>query len=604
LANYIPEDKISEIRNTADIVGVISEIVLLKKTGKNYVGLCPFHSEKTASFTVSPEKQIFYCFGCGAGGNIFSFLMKHEGVTFPEAARMLARRYGIEIPVQNLKPGQKKLLSEKEDLLKINKEAMVFFHAALCEKPEGKKAMAYLQKRGITQETVNRFRVGYAPARWDNMVRFFTQKRVPLSLVEKAGLILPRKNKDGFYDRFRDRIIFPIYDLNQQVIGFGGRVMDDALPKYLNSPDTPVFNKSRALYGIHLAKSDCRQKGMVYVVEGYFDLLALHQHGIQNSVATLGTAFTAEHLRAIKGYAGRVNLVFDSDEAGIKSAERSIGMFIEGSIDARIVVLPPGYDPDAYLFEFGVEKFLHSADDALGVMSFLVNSAIKKHGLSIEGKTRIVADLTARLSTIDDPVARSLCVKEVSERINIGEGTILEKLRDVTSRTRKNLAHGSGSLHAGGIQKQRAGKISGTDMGLENGHRLERQIIAMMIHFPEILPEIEQRHLLDGFGSNRLKAIGRMILEKCNDKTTPVSEILSGINDTEQREMVAQLAIQEDVWGREGCLRLISQFELSRDRRENRLLEKIKAAEKADDHDLLLELLRQKQELLRKWQLT
>lgn len=602
MAEYIPEDKISEIRNTVDIVDVISEVILLKKTGKNYVGLCPFHSEKTPSFTVSPEKQIFYCFGCGAGGNVFSFLMKHEGLTFPESARMLARRYGIEIPVTKPKPDQKKRLSEKESLFNINKKAMGFFHTVLCKKPEGKKAMAYLRKRGITQETIDRFYLGYAPARWDSMVRYFTQKHVPMPLVEKAGLILPRKNKDGFYDRFRDRIIFPIINLNQQVIGFGGRVMDDALPKYLNSPDSPVFNKGRALYGIDLAKSECRLKDSAYIAEGYFDVLALHQHGIKNSVATLGTAFTVEHLRAVKGYAGRVNLVFDSDAAGIKSAERSIGMFIEGNVDARIVILPTGYDPDTYLFEFGAEKFINVAQNALGVMSFLIQSAIKAHGLSLEGKARIVADLAERLSAVDDPVARSLCVKEISERLNIDEAAILEKIRTGASKTRKSFSTRAGSPGAGGLPQHSGEAVPGAEGGLENDHRLERQLVAMMIQFPEILPEIEQRHLLDRFASRRLKTIGRLVLEKFNKMPFHVSEILTGIDDPEQRKIITQLAMQEDVWDREGCLRLISQFEMSTNRRENKLLEQIKSAEKEKNYDLLLELMRQKQQLLRKRQ--
>ncbi len=259
MAIFIPEDKILEIKNAADIVEMVSEVVHLKKAGKNFVGLCPFHTEKTPSFTVSPEKQIFYCFGCGAGGNIFSFLMKNDGLAFPEAARSLARRYGIDIPRRSLTPEQKKRMGERESLLKINRQAMDFFSRALRRGASGRTAMAYLHKRGLSSEIIARFNIGYAPKGWDHLLNFFSKKGVPLARVERSGLILPKKDGRGYYDRFRERIIFPIIDVNQAVIGFGGRVMDNTLPKYLNSPETSVYNKSRSLYGLHLSKDKCRK---------------------------------------------------------------------------------------------------------------------------------------------------------------------------------------------------------------------------------------------------------------------------------------------------------------------------------------------------------
>ena len=258
MANFIPEDKISEIRNTVDIVNIISEAVLLKKSGRNYIGLCPFHSEKTPSFTVSPEKQIFHCFGCGKGGNVFTFLMNQSGFTFPEAVRTLANQYGVHIPERELSPGQRRSYKQREQLFTINRQALDFFCNALHKSAAGKNALAYLQKRGMTGETIAEYKIGYAPHSWDALLTYFNRKNISRSLVEKNGLIISRKNKNGFYDRFRHRIIFPIFDMNQQVIGFGGRVMDDSLPKYLNSPETPLYNKSRSLYGLHRAKNACR----------------------------------------------------------------------------------------------------------------------------------------------------------------------------------------------------------------------------------------------------------------------------------------------------------------------------------------------------------
>ena len=310
MAIFIPEDKISEIKNAADIVDVVSESVLLKKAGKNFIGLCPFHSEKTPSFTVSSDKQIFHCFGCGTGGNVFSFMMKQEGLSFPEAARHLAKRYGVDIPDRPLSPEQKKKISEREKLLDINRRAGGFYHQALLDSRYGKQARSYLSTRGISQKTIDDFKLGYARDGWDHLLGFFSINRVSPILLEKSGLIVPRKNKSGHYDRFRNRIIFPIFNVNTQIVGFGGRVLDDSLPKYLNSPETTLYNKSRSLYGIHRAKDKCRATGTVYIVEGYLDLLALHQHGIENSVATLGTALTADHVKLLTRYSGQNTWIF------------------------------------------------------------------------------------------------------------------------------------------------------------------------------------------------------------------------------------------------------------------------------------------------------
>ncbi|PLX54404.1 MAG: DNA primase [Desulfobacteraceae bacterium] len=381
LTIFIPEDKVLEIKNAADIVEVVSESVLLKKTGKNYVGLCPFHSEKTPSFTVSPQKQIFYCFGCAAGGNVFSFIMKRDGISFPEAARILSRQYGINIPVQTMSKEQKRLRSERENLLTVNRQAMEFFQSNLFNASSGKQALIYLKKRGISQETMEIFKLGYAPTGWNNINNFFQKKKIPLDIVKKAGLIVKREKKDGFYDRFRNRIIFPIFNVNMHVIGFGGRVLTDDLPKYLNSPETPIYNKSSSLYGLHRARQKCRETETVYIVEGYFDLLALHQNGIQNSVATLGTSITVDHvhiLRNVIGKDGHVVLVFDSDDAGMKAALRSLGIFMNAEVDTNIMLLPPGHDPDSYLFEFGYESFFDIAKSAKSLISFLIDALIEK----------------------------------------------------------------------------------------------------------------------------------------------------------------------------------------------------------------------------------
>ena len=593
MAIFIPEDKILEIKNAADIVETVSEVVHLKKAGKNFVGLCPFHTEKTPSFTVSPEKQIFYCFGCGAGGNIFSFLMKNDGLAFPEAARSLARKYGINIPRRNLTPEQKKQMGERESLLKINRQAMDFFSQSLRHSPAGQAAMTYLNKRGLSADIIDRFNIGYAPRGWDRLLNFFSKKSIPLARVERSGLILPKKDGRGYYDRFRDRIIFPIIDINHAVIGFGGRVIDDTLPKYLNSPETSVYNKSRSLYGLHLSKDSCRKAQAVYIVEGYLDLLTLHQHGIENAVATLGTALTAEHVRMLSRYVPRMILVYDSDEAGIRSALRCIDtfwkehvdfsrgdVFREEKADTHILVLPDGHDPDSYLREKGAGPFEKAASQAPGIISFLIEQSIGMHGLSTEGKIRIVTDLKRPLAAINDNVARSLYIKQLAERIGLEENIILEKIRkDASEKEKKDICRHKGSAD-------------------RKGSRLEQQIIAMMLQFPAILPEIKKYNVIEFVENSDLRSIGKTILEHQISSVQQISEVLNHVENPEQQRLISALALVEESWDESGCMKLIVQFvKNGQRRRDHQILDQIKAAEKENDQETLIRLLREKQKL-------
>jgi DNA primase len=616
LAIFIPEDKISEIKNAADIVDVVSESVLLKKAGKNYIGLCPFHSEKTPSFTVSPDKQIFHCFGCSTGGNVFNFMMKQEGLSFPEAARHLAKRYGVDIPDRPLSPAQRKNISERENLLDINRRAGDFYHQTLLNSSTGQSAQSYLSKRGISQKTIDDFKLGYARDGWDHLLRFFSNRRVSSMLLEKSGLILPRKNKSGHYDRFRDRIIFPIFDVNTQVVGFGGRVLDDALPKYLNSPETALYNKSRSLYGIQRAKNKCRATGTVFIVEGYLDLLALHQHGIENSVATLGTALTADHVKLLTRYARRMILVYDSDEAGIRSAQRCIetfwkehvdfrreDVFSEDKADTHILVLPAGHDPDSYIFEHGPEAFTEAASGSPGIITFLMDCAVRKHGLTTEGKIRIISELQEPLAAINDQIAQAIYIQQLAERIGIAESAVLERIRALATRQSR------GSVFAGrvgaptiGLPKKesratRSGLVETS--GINSGIRFERQIIAMMLQFPDILPEINRLSVLKYFENNDFISIGSAILSFNPTTADQVSELISKIENKTHQTLIASLALGDESWNKKGCLQLLSKFVDSRQKlRSGSLLEsQIKAAEKSNDHDLLLALLNKKQKM-------
>jgi DNA primase len=616
LAVFIPEEKISEIKNAADIVDIVSEAVLLKKAGKNHLGLCPFHSEKTPSFTVSPDKQIFYCFGCGTGGNVFSFLMKQEGLTFPEAARLLGKRYGIDIPERPLSPEQKKKIGERESLLDINRRAMEFYHQALNVGGPGQGARSYLKKRGISQQTIDDFKLGYARDGWDYLLNFFSKKRVSPLLLEKSGLVLPKKNKSGYYDRFRNRIMFPIFDASMQVVGFGGRVLDDSLPKYLNSPETVVYNKRRSLYGIQRAKEKCRSADSVFIVEGYLDVIALHQHGIENTVATLGTALTPDHVRMLTRFAGKMVLVYDSDEAGIRSARRCIDTFWQEHVDFRrqdvfreenadthILVLPAGHDPDSSVFENGPEAFLNTAAGAPGIITFLINCAIDKHGLSTEGKVRIIKELQLPLTAINDRVAQSLYIQQLAERLGIAENAILERINEVAAQQQKK-ASGDDRLSVSGEPAHRSGLresgSAGSRVQLVNiGNRFERQIIAMMLQFPDILPDIDKLNVLNYFENTVLKDVGTYILKLNLDSTQLISDLMSRVDSDEKRKLIASLSMGDESWNMKGCLRLLGKFVENGQKLHDSgaLDEQIRTAEKNNDHDLLIKLLNLKQKM-------
>jgi len=592
LASFIPEEKLTEIKNAADIVEIVSEYVLLKKTGRNYSGLCPFHSEKTPSFTVSPEKQIFHCFGCNTGGNVFSFLMKQDGLSFPESVRLLARRYGVDLPTGEMSPQMRQRISEREQLVKINRYAMTFFHGNLVKGDYGKGAMHYLERRTISRQTIDDFNLGYAPKSWDSLLNYLRRKNVPAALIEKSGLIIARKDRSGYYDRFRDRIVFPILNMSLQTVGFGGRVMDDSLPKYLNSPETPVYNKRRLLYGMQAAKGKCRESGSLYIVEGYFDQLSMYQRGIQNVAATLGTALTPEHIHLMKGFVKEAVLIFDSDEAGIKASERSVGIFTKEGVAARVIMLPKGHDPDSFVSEFGAERFYELAQNALEVMSFLIKTAVAKHGMSVNGKLRILEDLTRPLASIDDRSARQLHVRELSELLGIDEPAILEKIREtmaVLKNERKRSIRRAGHRQAA---TETGPTRSTPPRRSDRENRLERQVLAMMIQFPEILPEIEEQNVLDFFLDDTLKSLGAAILANPSQVGGSVSDLISMVDDGEKRNILASLSIKEEKWNRRDCRKIISKL-ISRSpkRYELSLKERIRAAEKENDQDLVIKLL-------------
>jgi DNA primase len=599
LTNYIPDEKVAEIRHAVDITDVVSETVLLKRAGKNLVGLCPFHAEKTPSFSVSPDKQIFYCFGCGSGGDVFGFVMKRDGGSFVEALRALARRSGIELPERPLSIDDQRRLKERERLFEVNRLALHFFVQNLCQHPAGRSPLAYLEGRGLARRTIDAFQLGYAPKGWDGLLGFLGGRGVAPALVAKAGLAVPRKDGSGFYDRFRDRIIFPIFDESSRVVAFGGRVMDDSTPKYLNSPETPLYTKRKVLYGLHRAKDRCRSLGSVFIVEGYLDLIALHQAGIDNTVATLGTALSPEHIRMLTRYAGRMVLVYDSDDAGIRSAQRCVALFWkehadfrrgdvfrEEQADTRVLVLPEGHDPDSFVKRHGAEAFARLAQSAPGMVSFLAESAVSRHGLSTEGKIRIVSELLGPLEAINDPVAQAFYIQQLSERLGVDEAVVRQGLSN-HARTRGPHAPGNSAADA------RTVPPPPTD------ERFERRIVTMMLQFPDVIPDMIDRNIVDCFEDGPMKHLAEVIIASGHRAGAPVADLLSRVEDGPGRAQLALLAMSEEAWDPRGCRTLLNRFVESRRKLPARrsLQQGIEAAEKADNDAEVMRLLKEKQKL-------
>jgi DNA primase len=396
-------DSIEEIRSRLNILEIISEYVTIKRAGKNHKGLCPFHAEKTPSFTVSEEFQTWHCFGCGEHGDLFTFLMKVESLTFAEAMERLAKRAGVEI-----ERNQNRGVSRREQLVRINNLAAVFYSELLKRTPV---ALDYLRRRGLADSTMQQFRLGYAPPGWDGLLQHLTKQGVNLTDASEAGL-LRRNDRGGYYDWFRHRIIFPILDIQERVIGFGGRAFTDDQPKYLNSPDTPLFSKTRSLYGLNLARKHMSEIERAMVTEGYMDVITAHQAGFTECVATLGTALTADQIKILSRYTKNVRLAYDADSAGMKAAMRGASMFEEAECDVRIVRLPAGDDPDSLIRSGKTAEFHDALENALPVTDYKIELIVQKHDLSSSaGRAAMLREASKVLAEVGTNAERERYIK-------------------------------------------------------------------------------------------------------------------------------------------------------------------------------------------------
>jgi len=417
------EEVRERVREAADIVQVIGEHVQLRRAGANFTGLCPFHGEKTPSFSVNPQRQTFNCFGCGEFGDVFSFLMKYQNVSYPDALKELARRHQISLPEPKLNEAEQEQRRRRELLCTVNQTAARLYHEALLNEPQAGSARDYLAKRGVPQEFIVKYQLGYAPDSWDFISSNLAAKFAAED-IERAGLAV-KKQSGGYYDRFRDRIMFPILDHRGKICAFGGRILGDGQPKYMNSPETEVFSKSRTLFGLHQHKDEIRKSRKAVIVEGNFDLLLLDVHGIGNTVAPLGTALTKDHVHALRSRCDKAVLLFDGDAAGLRAARKSVPLFLAEGLDAKAALLPQGHDPDSFIRERGTEAVNDLIDNASPLPEFIFDALVKEHGLTLAGKSKIAAELGELVSVAQDRIQRELMAAHFAGKLGVPSASLL-----------------------------------------------------------------------------------------------------------------------------------------------------------------------------------
>ena len=583
----LSEEKVSEIRDRSSILEVVSDYVTLKKTGRNHRGLCPFHSEKTPSFMVNEEKQIFHCFGCGEGGDVFAFLMKAGHYSFPQAVEELAKRYGVRLPARELSASQKKQMDKRESLFEINRIASEYFRDLLTRRREGEEGRRYLSQRGISQEVVAEHGLGYSTDRWDGLVEHLREKKVSLDLARELGLIFPKK-REGWYDAFRSRVLFPIFDLHQRIVGFGGRIIKEGEPKYLNSPESSIYHKGEVLYGLQVAKRYATEKDCIIVVEGYFDLLTLHQYGWRHSVATLGTALTPQHIRTLKRYTKNLITLFDADQAGVQATLRSLPLFLEEEVAGKTVILPNGEDPDGFLRKGNLEDFTKRVEQAVPLVDFFFQRLMRTYDVkSVDGKVRIAKEGLALLGKIPDRIRRDFYTKALAERLDVKESFLYEMLP---------------SSPKGRPKEGEDSKESSLERTFPKS---EEMVVRLMVHHPEVIPTISQEGVLKEFESPILQKIAKALEDLYQRKgRLDLPEALASFEET-LKGRLCEFAFQES--GLEGgdrgrilqdCMQKIRGKRLKKEKGE--LLRRIKEAEKQQEERSLVPLLREHQELAKR----
>jgi len=563
---------IDQVRGAASIVEIASQYTTLKRRGRKWVGLCPFHSEKTPSFTVDEDKQLYHCFGCGVGGDVFSLVMEKESLTFPEALKNLAERYKVPLPAQQrVRP---EVLKLEEKLFKANELALAYFRKNLSGTAEGQKALEYLKKRGLTDETIQTLKIGYALNAWTALIDHFKAKDVPATLLEKGGLAVPGSRPGEFRDRFRGRVIFPIFSLTGRVVAFGGRTVFDVEPKYLNSPETPLYSKGKLLYGLNLTKDAIRQEGAAILVEGYTDFSSLYQAGITNVVASLGTALTPWQAGQILRFAPRVIVNYDGDNAGRTAAARAVPLGFEKGLNVEVLVLPDGKDPDVFLRTHGRDKYLAALRRTVPGLDFLIDALTAGVRTSVpEEKGKVVRAVVREIEKVPDPVARSEYLRRASGRLGVAE----ELMRNIVEARPQDPASDDAGLFC----------------------PAEKRLFQILMGDPALAPEIFAECGEEIFEGLPSEPVFRHILERFKNDGDWSFAGLQGQVPPALLSRVARALFEKSAGGSveeaQECLRSLRRVHL-----QNRLKDiqlKIARSEKSGATEELLALLYQKQDV-------
>jgi len=595
-SSFEQKDAVQRVKDAAQIVDIIGECVSLKKAGANMKGLCPFHGEKTPSFMVNPARQSFHCFGCGEGGDVLSFMMKYYNLTFPETIKQLAQRYQITLPEQQFTSEDKKKAEKRQKLFDANERATRVYHEYLLNNPDAAPAREYLNKREIPQEKIIDFKLGYAPESWDFLSNKVSKSSITQDEAEEAGLLV-RKDGGRFYDRFRDRVLFPIFELTGRVVGFGGRILGEGEPKYLNTPETLIFDKSRMLFGLFQNRDAIRKARQAVVVEGNFDLLALVSFGLENVVAPLGTALTQPQIRLLKGYADEVILLFDGDEAGIKAAMRSVPLFLAEQVAARVALLPAMHDPDTYIRAHGKEGLEKFIVDALPILEFAFEHLKDKHGVNMTGKGKILEELEPLIhASGSSPFQQSVLISEFSNKLDLDPEQVMQGFK--TAARKKTQARSVRPVV--GSAKEEKAKVSAPLP------RKQAQLLEFLIFYPRFLKRFLEAGIEEILVQYPAKQILEAFIKLSEEKElTGPEQLMEALPEAMERSYVSRLLMSSPFLGQddpevidEMAEEMLVWLVRYRFKKEiNLLSEEIRTAQENQDSKLLDELLLRKAEL-------
>ncbi len=524
---YYPDELIEEVRMKNDIVDVISGYVRIQKKGSSYFGLCPFHNEKSPSFSVSGSKQMFYCFGCGAGGNVITFLMQYENITFQEAVKMLADRAGVALPEVTYSEEARKRENRRNVMLEINKEAARYFYYML-RSPRGKVGYQYLRDRQLSDETIHKFGLGYADGAGSDLTAYLRNKGYADDLIKESGLI-GFDEKRGIHDKFWNRVMFPIQDSNHRVIGFGGRVMGDAKPKYLNSPETLIFDKSRNLYGLNFARTS--RKGNIILCEGYMDVIAMHQAGFTQAVASLGTAFTTGQASLLKRYTEEVLLAYDSDGAGVNAALRAIGILKESGLRGKVINMRPYKDPDEFMKNLGAEAFQQRIDEAENSFFFDLRMLEGQYDMKDpESKTAFHREIAKKLCTFEEEVERENYIQSVAEKYHIGYENLRKLVNSYAART--------GLVTP--VTRPKS-TISQKNTPQDNVKKSQRLLLTWITEEPQVYQKIKPYISAQDFTEELYQEVAQKLFAGLEQETFTPASIISTFEEEEDQRAVAEL---------------------------------------------------------------